>query len=78
MDWKDIAWIKSLAPGVPVVIKGIGAWEVSRLTADSDRLCRRYVRRAPHTAADHQDAELARAHGADGIVLSNHGGRALD
>ena len=36
------------------------------------------IRRAPRNAAEYQDAELARAHGADGIVLSNHGGRALD
>ncbi|WOO77061.1 (S)-mandelate dehydrogenase, mitochondrial [Vanrija pseudolonga] len=27
MTWDDIAWIRSLAPGLPVVIKGIGAWE---------------------------------------------------
>ncbi|ORY34117.1 L-mandelate dehydrogenase [Naematelia encephala] len=27
LTWKDIAWIKSLAPGIPVVVKGVGAWE---------------------------------------------------
>ena len=29
MAWSDIEWIKSLAPGIPVVVKGIGAWEAS-------------------------------------------------
>jgi L-lactate dehydrogenase (cytochrome) len=28
MKWSDIEWIKSLAPGIPIVVKGIGAWEV--------------------------------------------------
>ncbi|KAL1413526.1 hypothetical protein Q8F55_001300 [Vanrija albida] len=27
MTWDDIAWIRSLAPGLPVVLKGVGAWE---------------------------------------------------
>nr|XP_031859814.1 uncharacterized protein CI109_004662 [Kwoniella shandongensis]KAA5526886.1 hypothetical protein CI109_004662 [Kwoniella shandongensis] len=27
LTWKDIDWIKSLAPGLPIVIKGVGAWE---------------------------------------------------
>jgi L-lactate dehydrogenase (cytochrome) len=27
LTWKDIGWIKSLAPGLPLVVKGIGAWE---------------------------------------------------
>ncbi|KAI9638242.1 L-mandelate dehydrogenase, partial [Dioszegia hungarica] len=27
LTWKDVGWIKSLAPGLPVVVKGIGAWE---------------------------------------------------
>lgn len=30
LKWSDIEWIKSLAPGIPVVVKGIGAWEVGR------------------------------------------------
>jgi hypothetical protein len=29
LTWSDIEWIKSIAPDLPVVIKGIGAWEVS-------------------------------------------------
>ena len=28
MSWNDIAWVRKLAPGLPVVIKGVGAWEV--------------------------------------------------
>jgi L-lactate dehydrogenase (cytochrome) len=29
MSWHDIAWVRKLAPGLPVVVKGVGAWEVS-------------------------------------------------
>jgi isopentenyl diphosphate isomerase/L-lactate dehydrogenase-like FMN-dependent dehydrogenase len=51
ISWDDLAWIRSCAPGLPVVVKGV-------LTAE--------------------DAELAVQAGADGIVVSNHGGRQLD
>lgn len=51
MSWNDIAFVRKLAPGLPIVIKGIGAWE---------------------------DVLLAYQHGADGVVLSNHGGRQLN
>jgi len=51
ISWDDLGWIRELAPGLPLLLKGI-------LTAD--------------------DAELAVAAGADGIVVSNHGGRQLD
>ncbi|KAJ9097248.1 hypothetical protein QFC21_004917 [Naganishia friedmannii] len=51
LTWEDISWIKSLAPGKPLVIKGISCVE---------------------------DAILAKEHGCQGIVLSNHGGRQLD
>lgn len=51
LTWEDIPWIKSLAPGKPLVIKGISCVE---------------------------DAILAKEHGCQGIVLSNHGGRQLD
>ncbi|KAI9635394.1 L-mandelate dehydrogenase [Dioszegia hungarica] len=27
ITWDDIAWVKSLAPGLPIIVKGIGAWE---------------------------------------------------
>lgn len=30
MSWDDINWVKKLAPGLPVVIKGVGAWEVGQ------------------------------------------------
>lgn len=29
MSWSDIKWVQELAPGLPVVVKGVGAWEVS-------------------------------------------------
>ncbi|KAJ9102630.1 hypothetical protein QFC19_004739 [Naganishia cerealis] len=51
LTWEDIPWIRSLAPGKPLVIKGISCVE---------------------------DAILAKEHGCQGIVLSNHGGRQLD
>jgi 4-hydroxymandelate oxidase len=51
LTWTDLAAIRSWAPGLPLVLKGI-------LTAD--------------------DARLAVEHGADAIVVSNHGGRQLD
>lgn len=34
--WEDIAWVKSLAPDTPLVIKGIGAWEVSELVPSNE------------------------------------------
>ncbi|GAA5951389.1 hypothetical protein JCM8115_005137 [Rhodotorula mucilaginosa] len=49
--WDDIAWIRARAPGVPIVVKGVGCVE---------------------------DVELAAKYGADGVVLSTHGGRQLD
>ncbi|GAA5898321.1 hypothetical protein JCM8208_006944 [Rhodotorula glutinis] len=51
LNWDDIAWIRERAPGVPIVIKGVGCVE---------------------------DVELAHQYGADGVVLSTHGGRQLD
>ena len=51
LTWRDIARIRSWAPGLPLVLKGI-------LHAD--------------------DARLAVEHGADAIVVSNHGARQLD
>lgn len=51
LSWDDLAWIRELTPGLPLLLKGI-------LTA--------------------KDAELAVQAGADGIVVSNHGGRQLD
>lgn len=63
ITWGDIAWIKSVAPGLPVVVKGVGAWEVSleyRLQLTE------------------KDVVLAKKYGADAVVLSNHGGRQLD
>ncbi|KAM0751054.1 hypothetical protein T439DRAFT_380073 [Meredithblackwellia eburnea MCA 4105] len=49
--WSDIAWIKSIAKSLPVIVKGVGRPE---------------------------DVKLAQEHGAQGVVLSNHGGRQLD
>lgn len=63
ITWGDIAWIKSIAPGLPVVVKGVGAWEVS--SPESTQLTG-------------QDVVLAKKYGADAVVLSNHGGRQLD
>jgi isopentenyl diphosphate isomerase/L-lactate dehydrogenase-like FMN-dependent dehydrogenase len=51
LTWDDLAWIRSLVPDLPVLVKGL-------LTAD--------------------DARLALEAGADGIVVSNLGGRQLD
>ena len=51
LTWRDIARIRSWAPGLPLVLKGI-------LHAE--------------------DARLAVEHGADAIVVSNHGARQLD
>lgn len=51
VTWDDIAWIKGIAPDLPLVVKGIMTGE---------------------------DAELAIAAGADGVMVSNHGGRQLD
>ncbi|RSH95724.1 Cytochrome b2, mitochondrial precursor [Saitozyma podzolica] len=51
LQWADIAWIKEVTGGLPVVVKGVGSWE---------------------------DVVLAKENGADAVVLSNHGGRALD
>lgn len=49
--WEDLAWIKRVSGGLPVVLKGV------------------------QTAAD---ARRAVEYGAEGILLSNHGGRSLD
>lgn len=27
LTWKDVEWLRSLAPEVPIVVKGVGAWE---------------------------------------------------
>ncbi|GAA5823170.1 hypothetical protein JCM3770_005567 [Rhodotorula araucariae] len=51
LNWDDLAWIRERAPGVPIVVKGVGCVE---------------------------DVELAHQYGADGVVLSTHGGRQLD
>ena len=51
LTWRDVAPIRSWAPGLPLVLKGI-------LHAE--------------------DARLAVEHGADAIVVSNHGARQLD
>ena len=51
LTWRDLAPIRSWAPGLPLVLKGI-------LHAE--------------------DARLAVEHGADAIVVSNHGARQLD
>ena len=51
VSWADVAWLKRVAGGLPVVVKGI--------------LCP-------------EDALLAVDAGADGIIVSNHGGRQLD
>ncbi|GAA5873790.1 hypothetical protein JCM8547_005947 [Rhodosporidiobolus lusitaniae] len=50
-NWDHIAWIRERAPGIPIIIKGVGCVE---------------------------DVELAHKYGADGVVLSTHGGRQLD
>ncbi|BGO90255.1 RHTO0S03e04896g1_1 [Rhodotorula toruloides] len=49
--WEDIPWIRKQAPGIPIVVKGVGCVE---------------------------DVEEAKRYGADGVVLSTHGGRQLD
>ncbi|BGP30737.1 hypothetical protein JCM10296v2_002494 [Rhodotorula toruloides] len=49
--WEDIPWIRKQAPGIPIVVKGVGCVE---------------------------DVEEAKRNGADGVVLSTHGGRQLD
>ncbi|BGP46654.1 hypothetical protein JCM10450v2_002502 [Rhodotorula kratochvilovae] len=51
LNWDDLAWIRERAPGIPIVVKGVGCVE---------------------------DVELAHQYGADGVVLSTHGGRQLD
>jgi isopentenyl diphosphate isomerase/L-lactate dehydrogenase-like FMN-dependent dehydrogenase len=51
LTWDDLATIRSWAPGLPLVLKGI---------------------------MDADDARLAVEHGADAIVVSNHGARQLD
>jgi isopentenyl diphosphate isomerase/L-lactate dehydrogenase-like FMN-dependent dehydrogenase len=51
LSWDDLAWIRDLAPDLPILVKGV-------LRAD--------------------DARLAVEHGADAVVVSNHGGRQLD
>ncbi len=51
LTWQDLAWLRSIAEGMPLLVKGL-------LTAE--------------------DARLAVEHGADGVVVSNHGGRQLD
>jgi L-lactate dehydrogenase (cytochrome) len=66
LTWPDIEWIKSIAPDLPVVIKGIGAWEVSPAMTTMSMLNRV------------QDVVLAKKYGANAVVLSNHGGRQLD
>jgi len=50
VNWKDIAWLRSLWPG-KLLIKGV-------MTAE--------------------DASAAAGTGADGVIVSNHGGRQLD
>lgn len=47
LSWNDIKWVQDLAPGLPVLVKGVQAPE---------------------------DVELAKRHGAAGVILSNHGG----
>lgn len=27
MSWKDIAWVREQSGGLPIVVKGVGAWE---------------------------------------------------
>jgi len=66
LTWADIGWLKSLAPGLPIVLKGIGRWEVSEVIQ-------------PLLIAERwKDVVLAKQYGADAVVLSNHGGRQLD
>ena len=40
LNWEDIAWIRKIAPGKPIVIKGISCVEVS---VDPGRTRRRFV-----------------------------------
>ncbi|WVQ86193.1 hypothetical protein IAT38_008361 [Cryptococcus sp. DSM 104549] len=51
LSWRDIAWVKEIAPAVPILLKGV---------------------------ATVQDVALAKQYKADGVILSNHGGRQLD
>ncbi|GAA5865688.1 hypothetical protein JCM1840_003219 [Sporobolomyces johnsonii] len=51
LAWSDLAWIRRVTGGLPIVVKGIQCAE---------------------------DAALAAHYGADGIILSNHGGRQLE
>ena len=51
VTWEDVRWLKSAAPRLPLVLKGV-------MTAE--------------------DAKLAVEYGADGVMVSTHGGRQLD
>ncbi|KAM0786780.1 hypothetical protein ACM66B_002214 [Microbotryomycetes sp. NB124-2] len=51
LSWDDIAWVRNIAPNVPIIVKGVQRPE---------------------------DVKLAKIHGADAVILSNHGGRQLD
>jgi len=51
LSWDDLAWVRTQAPSLPVIVKGI-------LRGD--------------------DALAAIDHGADAVIVSNHGGRQLD
>lgn len=66
LNWKDIAWLKEVADGVPIYLKGVSSVEVSTPTG------------MQHGKYSHQDVRLARDYGVQGCILSNHGGRQLD
>lgn len=50
LKWSDVEWARSLAPKLPIIVKGISTPE---------------------------DVALAKKHGAAGVMLSNHGVRAI-
>ena len=68
-SWKDIEWLKGLAKGTPIYLKGVCHIEVGfglhkkRSIVELDGL---------------QDVRKAKELGLAGVILSNHGGRQLD
>lgn len=65
LNWNDLKWLKEVANGVPIYLKGVSSIEVSY----NLNTC---------TRVDAQDVRLAKEHGVQGCILSNHGGRQLD
>lgn len=66
LNWNDLKWLKVVADGVPIYLKGVSSIEVSpRAAKAASRLTQ-------------QDVRLAKEAGVQGCILSNHGGRQLD